>query len=691
MDRQSIIDALGNEFVTLEGLSSRLSCGKEEVSDVLRKLEFGGFVMHMPDGRYRNIGNDIVLAFVKTRIKDVAYVTPYKKDMRDIRLVGLDARGLLRGDLVYVKIDDMYNDNGEGILISILRQSTHIEGLVKKVGNDFCVDAYKHIESNVRFVVESSKVELKEGQLVRAEIAKRDDKEFSVHVTDIICNVGNRMYELTKAILEKGGLVTYPRDVQEQAFSYQEYVDDCLDRKDLTNLCVVTIDGASTKDFDDGLSIERTEAGYDVGVHIADVASYVGEGSPLDYEARDRATSMYFPETEVSMLPQLLSDDICSLNPYVDKLTITCLLHLDYNGALISSEVFLSKVRSKARLTYDQVDGYIAKESDTIPDDVKDTVDLLIECSKKILDEKKRRGLLNFGRNYPEFTLDENGVPDSVKPRHESEAENLVEVFMILANNEVGDVLNKHGVPVLYRTEDAPDYEDMILVRDFLYRFDIDPRLFPLTITSENLANYFKAIPDWAQTIGKLCTLKLMKPVAYSTKPSLHFGLNCTHYVYFTSPIRRYPDLLSHRLIHDFLLNDDMQNDKSLIEEYLDNITSILSQEEKIAKSIMNNAHDMECERFMETRGTEVFDAEVKNFIGGGIKVSLTNGISGLIPYDRIDGDVYKGRKMCFSIFGRNTEREIVLGDRLEVMLADIVPETHALIFETVDYLDSLE
>lgn len=688
MNRKDIIGKLIAKPSLLDELSVELKEDRNIIKAFLEKLIFEGFVMELKDGRYKLIGDDIVLSMVKTRFKDVAYVTPIKKDMRDIRLVGMDARQLLKGDLVYVKIDDLYTNNGEGSLISILRPVTHIEGLVKKDSQGYYIESYKNIDSEVRFSIDKTDVELMEDQLVRGDILSRNDGECSIEVTDIICPLGDRMYELTKAIMEKDGLVSYPKDVIIEANSIFDYKDNNPKRKDLTKISVVTIDGSSTKDFDDGLSIERTSVGYDVGVHIADVASYVKEGTALDYEARSRSTSMYFPETEISMLPKLLSDDICSLNPNVDKLTITCMLHLNEQGVLLSSDVFLSKVRSIARLTYDQVDGYIDRIFDKFEGEVKETVDFLLECSQKILNAKREKGLLVFGRNYPEFTLDDKGEPNSVKPRHESEAENLVEVFMIMANDEVGKIMSKNNIPSLYRTEESPNREDMLLVRDFLYRFGIDSRLFPDDITSENLANYFKQLPDWAVTIGKLCTLKLMKPVVYSRTPSLHFGLNCNHYVYFTSPIRRYPDLLTHRLLHDFLIDSTSIDDKEIIGTYLDNLTDFLSQQERQAKVIMNNAHDMECERYMMNRDDEVMEAEVRNFIGGGIKIVLSNGISGLVPYDKIDGDYYKNYRMCFSIFGKNTDREIVLGDKLYVSLIDVVPESHTLIFATEEYLE---
>lgn len=690
MNRSKIIELLNIRDMDEDELRAKSNCSLDEIKKFLNILVFEGRIIRLGDGKYSLTGSRIVLSYVKNRFKDYAYVTPLKKDMRDIRLVGQDATKLLKGDCVFVRIDDdLYENNGEGSLIQIVRPVSFIEGIISKDDEGFFISSFKNIDSEVRFDVKRTSIELIEGQLVRAEIIDRRDYICDVEVTKVISKPGDRMFDLMNAIVEKGGTLTYPKDVDEQAINLAtNFTDTAKNRHDLTNEFMVTIDGASTKDFDDGLSIRKTDYGYDVGVHIADVASYVKEGTPLDYEARLRATSMYFPETEISMLPTILSDDVCSLNPNAEKLTITCLLHLNHDGIYKSSEVFLSKVKSKARLTYDQVDEYIKGKKDEFDGDLKYNVDLLLECSKKILKRKKEKGQLVFGRNYPEFTLDKDGNPDTVKPRHESEAENLVEVFMILANDEVGKLLNDKAVPALFRTEDAPRFDDMCLIRDFLDRFGIDPDLFPKIITSENLAKYFESIPKWAEVIGKLCTLKMMNPVVYSRSPGLHFGLNCNHYVYFTSPIRRYPDLLTHRLLHDFLLDNNDEADRKAVGDYLDNLPDLLSQEEKLAKQIMNNAHDMECERFMSSRMYDVMEGEVRNFIGSGIKVSLTNGITGLLPYDHIDNDYYKNQRMCFSVYGRNTEREIVLGDVLKVAVVDIIPDTHTLILGTEEYLD---
>ena len=464
MNRSKIIELLNIRDMDEDELRAKSNCSLDEIKKFLNILVFEGRIIRLGDGKYSLTGSRIVLSYVKNRFKDYAYVTPLKKDMRDIRLVGQDATKLLKGDCVFVRIDDdLYENNGEGSLIQIVRPVSFIEGIISKDDEGFFISSFKNIDSEVRFDVKKTSIELIEGQLVRAEIIDRRDYICYVEVTKVISKPGDRMFDLMNAIVEKGGTLTYPKDVDEQAINLAtNFTDTAKDRHDLTNEFMVTIDGASTKDFDDGLSIRKTDYGYDVGVHIADVASYVKEGTPLDYEARLRATSMYFPETEISMLPTILSDDVCSLNPNAEKLTITCLLHLDHDGIYKSSEVFLSKVKSKARLTYDQVDEYIKGKKDEVDGDLKYNVDLLLECSRKILKRKKEKGQLVFGRNYPEFTLDKDGNPDTVKPRHESEAEDLVEVFMILANDEVGKLYRRDDVDFVrvtrYPAVDAPVY-----------------------------------------------------------------------------------------------------------------------------------------------------------------------------------------------------------------------------------------
>lgn len=693
MCKNNILAFLAEEDASLDELASYFKASKEEIKKVLDQLVFEGQVYVSKEGLYVSCGDKVILCTVKSRYRDYAYVTPLKKDMHDIRLVGEDADSLLEGDYAFVLIDESYVNNGEGTLIKVIKPINFIEGkLFKDQDGNLVVEDYRHIKSEIVFkVIENSIAEAVDGAIVRCEIIKRGFYQVDVKVVSLISLPGSRDYELVTGILEKGGVIGYPKEVEEEAedFSRDISFGDRPDRKDLREEIMMTIDGETTKDFDDGLSVKRTAHGYDVGVHIADVASYVKEGSALDYEARLRETSLYFPETEIPMLPKRLSEEICSLNPHQDKLTITCLLHLSFEGILEGSEVFLSKTKSCARLTYDQVDDFLKGNEDAIKDSAaKDSLSLMIEASRKIEKIKKDKGHLVFGRNYPEFTLDAKGFPDKVRLRKESEAENLVENFMVLANNEVGRLLLEKAVPTLFRVEDGPDKADLFLIRDFLERFGIDPSLFPVNPNGSNLAKYFDTLPEWASKIGKLCMLKMMNPVVYSRIPGLHFGLDCTHYVYFTSPIRRYPDLLTHRLLHEFVFSNH-DDDKIVVGDYLDSLPDLFATEEKKAKTIMNNAHDMECERYMSIRMNQIMVGEVRNFIGSGIKVQLSNGITGLLPYDKIGDDSYRSPKFAFSIFGNRSGKEIVLGDELNVAVIDIIKETHTLILGTEEYIKS--
>lgn len=692
MAKSKILNVLSNGNLTEEKIIELSGLNPEDCKTELRKLLFQGHLVLLMDGTYaKSEGTNIVLGVVKTKLFDACYVTPLKKDMRDIRLTGEDARRLLKRDYVFVRVDDTYEDNGEGTLVSVLRPIEFVEGRYEILNGQPVIVVGDMGEPGIVFKVdEITAPDLEEKDLVYAEIIKRGMFECLVKVTRIISKTGDKKYEIFSSVLEKGGIISYPQDVYDEAKAYKAIKDSMGNeptRRDLRDEVVVTIDGETTKDFDDGLSIKRVGSGYEVGVHIADVASYVKEGSPMDYEARLRTTSLYFPETEISMLPPVLAEDICSLNPHQDKLTISCILKLDKDAQLVDSELILSKINSHARLIYDQVDSYISGNKEVIQDDdVRDTVDLLVECSNKIIEKKKERGMLFFGRNYPEFTLDEKGFPVSVRQRRNSPSENIVESLMVLANNEVGRVMMEKHIPALYRIEPAPLMEDMVTIRDFLNRFGIDPMTFPNAITSESVAKYYDSLPDWGSTIAKLCTLKLMAPTSYSRLPSLHFGLNCTHYVYFTSPIRRYPDLLTHRLLHKYLF-DGIEPDSLSEGDFLDNIVVYLTSQEKTAKAVMNYVHGMECERFMEERMNVLMDGEVRNFVGGGIKIQLENGISGILPYDKIDDDYYHGSKFAFSIFGKYNGREIVLGDVLKVAVIDINKETHSLSLATEEYL----
>ncbi len=454
----------------------------------------------------------------------------------------------------------------------------------------------------------------------------------------------------------------FPPEVMEE--SRHLTVEDSLfaKRLDLRNELVFTIDGEEAKDFDDAVSLKETKKGYVLGVHIADVSHFVEKGSCLDSEAMIRGVTTYMPGKVIPMLPERLSNDLCSLKPYEDRYTLSCIITLDRKGNVISYYLTKSVINSKARLTYEKLNEYFHGRSDFPYPDVKglkETIDKMHLLSKKLRQKRLRKGALFLNVEKPYVKVSKKGELLDLKPQVQQDAEKLIEEFMLLANECVANFLIKRNLPGIFRIHPAPDDEKLA---DLFVLFE-----------SAGYKTYDKTLPELINSINDrnlhYITLRYLTRAEYSSRPGLHFGLNKLEYLHFTSPIRRYPDLVVHRIVKAAIEKTALPYKKSEL-EWIAKLCSTLERDAFFAELdtaeyfILKDIKEKgirECEAIVSGFSEHTLFAELSGFyVDGMIPLSDLRGFYTLDPTGHFLADE-KGKK-------------ITIGMKLKVKIAEIDP-----------------
>lgn len=450
-----------------------------------------------------------------------------------------------------------------------------------------------------------------------------------------------------------------PEEVSESELSTRELL---FDKK------IFTIDGIDAKDLDDAVSLEKINNGhYLLGVHIADVSHYVQPSSLLDQEAFHRGTSVYLVDQVIPMLPKRLSNGICSLNEEVVRLTMSCFIEIDKQGQVVSRRFSNSAIRSCHRLNYDEINRLLEEKDVEIAKKYEDIADILYEMEQlaKILREKRHRdGNIDFDVPEAKIYLDENKYPIEIKKRVQRTAENLIEEFMICCNNTVAEVFAQANMPFLYRIHDRPDKEKLEALGAFLANFGYRN----LNITNKELQNILEDCTGKAEEhIIKTVALRSMKKAIYSRENHGHFGLGSEAYTHFTSPIRRYPDLIVHRLLKA-KMGGAYKAGHSLSE-----IAVQANTTERYAIEAERRIDDIKKAEYMSSHIGEVFTGRVSGVTSYGLYVELDNTVEGILPLVSLRDDYYTYLEEQYCIVGKRTRRKISLGDelRVKVVLAD--------------------
>lgn len=690
MTDTEIIKLLKGTSLDRKGLSHRLLIAtkeeEKELDDILDHLLFQGIVGVRANSYYLLAEQNIQL--VKVTLKKRNFVVlEIIPSHEEIKISGEEADGLLVGDYLYVKkVQGLYHGIDYLKPIDTFRGKYSLDESGKET---VLLDYLNECGKSIVITKKDEGVNPCQGDLVEAKILGYSGQVFKVKVTKVLVSAKDVGSDVRMIIVENDAPIDFPQKVLDEANSIPQELkaEDYKDRSDFRMDTVVTIDGNDSKDFDDAVSIRRVNNGYEVMVHIADVTHYVRPSSALDTEAVSRGTSIYVADRVVPMLPETLSNGICSLNPNVDRLTLTVIMQLDNMGNVFSSNVVRSVICSHGRLTYEKVNDFFKTGETEYSDGIKETLTLLHECSAKIRRRRSLQGALKLSSTKLKFTLDENGNPTEVKKQEQGEAEMMIEDLMIIANCEVSKLLKKHNIPVLYRVHEFPPLDKLASFKDFIKK--VSPKsmsLFPRDkdISGARLNSFLDTIQDEnLRSVISYMMLRAMSKARYSPEELGHFGLAEPYYCHFTSPIRRYPDDIIHRLVKDYLIDKKPYNPISL-NNYLEKMGDVTSICEARSTDIERQVDDLESAKYMMNHIGETFKGKVTGFVKRGMFVETEIGIEGFLAFHCMHGDVFHYDERAYAAIGKHhPELSFGITTPIEVTVLSSNPDTQEINFAT--------
>ena len=700
--REEIIELLGKEK---RALSATEICDKlnlntagelKKLLDDLRILEEGYTVYRSNKDKYMLFENSHLLkGRLNVNKKGFGFVIVDGRD-EDIYIDAKNMNGALNNDLVVV--EELKGQNGkktEGRVVKVLKKE-----------NNLIVGEYKIIDGNPHFIPDDKKLrmeiildnkdldDLVDGHKIQVSIVKEMGKyKYLGEVVKIIGHKNDPGVDILSIIYDHGINDVFTDEVMEEVNALPSEVldSDRKGRKDLTDMTIFTIDGDDTKDIDDAISISKKGENYILGVHIADVSYYVKEGTALYKEAYSRGTSVYLVDRVVPMLPHKLSNGICSLNPNVDRLAISCIMEITPNGKIVSHDIFESIIRSRIQMTYKKVNKILNdEETPEGYEPFKDDLKLMWELAKILRKEKLARGYLDFDVDEPKILVDENCKPYDVVLRERGKGENMIEDFMIAANETVAEHVFYMGLPFVYRVHEVPDTEK---VEEFLNSISmlgyhiVGDRNFVYPKSMKKILDQLRDKEGFE--ILSTLLLRCMKKAVYKPENLGHYGLASKCYTHFTSPIRRFPDTTVHNLLRKYIFNEP--NDKELnrlIEYWEENLPALCdhaSEKERDSIDCERDVESMKMAEYMESHIGEEYDGTISSVMNFGLFVQLDNMIEGLVHISEIKGDYYTFDETTHTLRGEKKGKMYKLGQKVRVVVTNASKENSTIDFNLVE------
>jgi ribonuclease R len=684
LDPKALFDALG-----IDDAEVRNALGNR-----LRAMIRDGQIIANRRGHYCLVGHiGLVTGMVTGHRDGYGFVTP-DAGGDDIYLPPREMREAMHGDKVAVRIartDE--RGRSEGKLVEVLaRNTTEIVGrYVRESGIGFVVPDNRRFSQSVAIPPAGAKG-VKPGDIVVVELTEPPSRD-TQPIGRVIENLGEGGapgVETEIAMRAHSLPFRWPDEAVAEAEAWGDRVRPSAkrDREDLRELPLVTIDGADAKDFDDAVWCEPDGSGWRLIVAIADVSAYVPAGGALDLEARERGTSVYFPRKVIPMLPETLSNGLCSLNPAVDRLCMVCDMRIGAGGKVSGARFYEGLMRSAARFTYDEVAGILVegdpelrrRHSKLLPQ-----LEHLHAVWRALATARARRGAVDFDLPEVAMVFDPKGHVARVEPRHRNDAHRIIEECMIAANVEAARFLEKHKIPTLYRVHAPPEEDRLGVLKEFLSAFGLSlptrERLEPRHLSA--LVKEVSGRPD--ADLIETVILRSMSAAAYQPDNIGHFGLALERYAHFTSPIRRYPDLLVHRAIRH-LVQGGKPADFVHGKQEMEGLGRHCSATERRADEATRDAMDwLKCEFMLERVGEE-FDVIVTGVVDFGLFVQIPEfQIDGLVHISSLGGDYYQRDAVHQRLIGEHTGRVFRLSDRLRVRLLRVSLEDKKIDFELAE------
>lgn len=603
--------------------------------------------------------------------------------------------GAMHGDKVVVKITREENKGKkcEGEIIRILERAHKTAiGIFEDSKNfGFVVPEEKRIYQDI-FIPKECKNGAKTGDVVIVEITTWPDKRRNPEgkVKEILGKKGDKGIDILTIIKKYGLPEEFPPKVEAYADGIPDEIpeEEYKKRKDLRDLTIVTIDGEDAKDLDDAISIEKLPNGnYYLGVHIADVSNYVKEKNPLDKEALNRGTSVYLIDRVIPMLPRKLSNGICSLNPRVDRLTLSCFMEIDQTGKVVDHEIVESVIKTCERMTYTNVTNILTDQDPELMkryDYLVDTFKLMEELCGVLNKKRLGRGAIDFDFEECKIILDEMGKPVDIKPYERAIANRIIEEFMLVCNETIAEHMFWVNMPFVYRIHEDPDEEKLAHFSEFIHNLGYAVR-FGEEVRPKTLQSIIEKVKGKKEeTVVSTLLLRSMKQARYSPDCVGHFGLAAKYYCHFTSPIRRYPDLIIHRIIKEFINGQiDEKRSKRLLAE-VEYASKQSSETERTAQDAEREVDDLKKAEYMSERIGEEYEGIVSSVTNFGMFVELPNTIEGLVHLSTLDDDYYIYDERHLSLIGERTKKIYKLGDEVKIRVARVDMFAHEIYFEIV-------
>ncbi|PTK60534.1 ribonuclease R [Staphylococcus nepalensis] len=691
-----------SDFQDALGLNSADSF--RDLIKVLVELEQTGLIQRTKTDRYQRKGSkkskqsELIRGTLSQNKKGFAFLRPEDGDTDDIFIPPTKINRAMDGDTVLVELQHSKGEHKgklEGEVKSIEKHSvTQVVGTYSEARHfGFVLPDDKRIIQDV-FIPKGHNLGAVDGHKVLVQITKYADGTDNPEgqVSAILGHKNDPGVDILSIIYQHGIEIEFPDKVLEEAEAVPDEIkpSEIEGRRDLRDELTITIDGADAKDLDDAISVKKLENGHtQLTVSIADVSYYVTEGSALNEEAYDRATSVYLVDRVIPMIPHRLSNGICSLNPNVDRLTLSCQMELDERGDVVNHGIFDSVIHSNYRMTYDEVNEIITDQNKETRDkynEVTPMLDLAKDLSERLINMRKRRGEIDFDISEAKVLVNEEGIPTDVELRERGEGERLIESFMLAANETIAEHFDRLDVPFIYRVHEQPKSERLRQFFDFITNFGImikgtGEEIHPSTL--QKIQQEVEGQPE--QMVISTMMLRSMQQARYDDVNLGHFGLSAEHYTHFTSPIRRYPDLIVHRLIRKYLVDKTM-DDKELNkwEELLPEMADHTSQRERRAIEAERDTDELKKAEYMVQHIGEEYEGIISSVANFGMFIELPNTIEGMVHVSDMTDDYYNFDERQMAMIGERQAKVFRIGDPVNIKVVNVDVDERMIDFQIV-------
>lgn len=609
----------------------------------------------------------------------------------DVFIASKNLHTAQNNDRVKIKIikEKENGRNAEGEVLEVLER--YKRGLVgrfqKNKGFGFVIPDDKNVHDDIYIDQKFSKGAKNNDKVVVSIIKYPEKGSPEGRVTEILGNINDKNIDIISIIRQHGIPSEFSKKCKKELLYIKDYVteEEKAGREDFRDLFTVTIDGRDSKDYDDAISIEKNEENYDLYVHIADVGHYVKKRSEIDNDAYERGNSTYLYNIVVPMLPKKLSNGICSLNPDQERLAISVKMTIDKHGKVIDNNFYESLIKSDYRLVYDDVNSYLDdRDLDVYEDEVlKEKLDLFRELSKILNKKRSKRGAIDFDFTESQIDVTEDGEVLNISTFNRGSGNKLIEEFMLAANETVASLFAYMDFPSIYRIHEQPKAEKVESFKNILNTMgynikgqDLHPKDF------QNILKKVKGKDE--ESVVNILMLRTMQKARYSEHRQLHFGLATEFYTHFTSPIRRYPDLIVHRLLKDFIKNNLAKYNRTSLEEKLKTNAEHLSITERRSEDCERDVEDLMKCKYMKKFVGYTFPGKVSSITEFGIFVELENTVEGLFMYKFVDDryEYIEEELKCINVDKKLTYK---IGQRVKIKVLNVDLEQRNIDFDLVD------